>query len=218
MLVGLALGLLAVGADWLLEVRWFGSTGHGFVRAASRVLNAASVWASLGLLAGWLARVPARGALAGPLALSAGLVGYYLPYQVRAAVEDAPVSSSWWALVALWLAVAVLAGPLLGVVGALMRRPDLLGLLACAALPVGVVFDFVVRVGFAWSRFALEPVLTGAELAAMLLAGLLAVLAARARRGTRRARGTGGGARGPRSVFAQSEVTAVPEHVGWEQG
>lgn len=195
LLAGLVLGIAATVADSLIHP----GPAYAYTRALSMVLNAASVWAGLGILAGWLVRRPLSALLAGPLALVVAVLAYYA-YGVtlgdRLGVESGEVLATGQH----WILYAVLIGPVLGLIGALMRRPGWIGLLACMVLPLGVAYDMTSLHHLDAGSFRLEPVYSSAQLATVALAVLLVVLSRRP------------------VMFAHSESATVQEHVGWEQG
>jgi hypothetical protein len=122
-------------------------------------------------------------ALAGVVALGAALVGYYVPHLILPWLfSDIDAVRIWSGYAVYWTAAAVVLGPVLGVLGAAMRRADPLGWLACSVLPLGTAYDVVVRDGFRWTRFRFEPVFATAEVSMLLGALLLAVLAVSAAR------------------------------------
>ncbi|OAH10857.1 hypothetical protein [Streptomyces jeddahensis] len=109
-------------------------------KVLSLLMDAGWSWAALAVGMGWLAGTRARGALGGALALIAASVAYY--------VTDAFVLGAPLALFATetvkWSAAGLLFGLVLGVVGAAIRRPGLIGLLAALTVPVGAAVQMVV--------------------------------------------------------------------------
>ncbi|MFD7491164.1 hypothetical protein ACFV8T_01880 [Streptomyces sp. NPDC059832] len=113
-------------------------TGTVWAKAAkvlSLLVDAGWSWAALAVAMGWLAGTWVRGALVGALALVAATVAYY--------VTDAFVSGADMDMVS-WLVVGVPFGLVLGVVGAAIRQPGLVGLLAALTVPVGAAVQMVV--------------------------------------------------------------------------
>jgi hypothetical protein len=191
---GLLLGVAATVADELIGERWFGIDFYDAQWAASRVLNSASVWAALGMCAGWLLGRPRRAALGGAVVLCAALVGYYVPRLIRSGAFSHAAGGRSWDYIAHWTAAALLLGPLLGLVGSAMRRNDVVGWLACTALPLGTGYDVLGHGHLRWARFRLEPVLSTVHLGMLIGAVLVAALAAAgARRGSRDPAGPGNG-------------------------
>jgi hypothetical protein len=111
-----------------------------FARVASLVLDAGWAWAALAVVAGWLAAAPARGALAGVVALLAATTAYYATDSIIG--DDA---LGWYGpeLVRWWLA-SVVSGSVLGTIGAYGRRPGALGLLAGLTIPIGATAQMIV--------------------------------------------------------------------------
>ncbi|REK88887.1 hypothetical protein DY245_18615 [Streptomyces inhibens] len=109
-------------------------------KVLSLLMDAGWSWAALAVGMGWLAGTRARGALVGALALIAASVAYY--------VTDAFVLGAPLALFATetftWSALGLLFGLVLGVVGAAIRWPGLIGLLAALTVPVGAAVQMVV--------------------------------------------------------------------------
>ncbi|MEU0990290.1 hypothetical protein [Streptomyces sp. NPDC005953] len=113
-------------------------TGTIWAKAAkvlSLLMDAGWSWAALAVAMGWLAGTWVRGALVGALALVAATVAYY--------VTDALVSGAGTDMVT-WLMVGLPFGLALGVVGAAIRQPGLVGLLAALTVPVGAAVQMVV--------------------------------------------------------------------------
>jgi hypothetical protein len=112
-------------------------TGTVWAKAAevlSLLMDAGWSWAALAVAMGWLAGTRARGALVGALALIGATVAYY--------VTDAFVWGAGMDMV-VWLVVGLPFGLVLGVVGAAIRRPGLIGLLAASTVPVGAAVQMV---------------------------------------------------------------------------
>ncbi|MFD4946647.1 hypothetical protein ACFWNT_29935 [Streptomyces sp. NPDC058409] len=104
-------------------------------KVLSLLMDAGWSWAALAVAVGWLAGTWARGALVGALALFAATGAYYV---TDAFVWGAGTDMVWWWIVGLPL------GLVLGVVGAAIRRPGLIGLLAALTVPVGAAVQMVV--------------------------------------------------------------------------
>lgn len=143
--VGAALGLTTSVADHV--VVWLGQDvlARGDRSAAAQVgeffsliLDSGWAWAATAVLAGWLAcRAGGRlwtAAGSGCLAL---IVGTLIFYGWR---DDLATS-----ITGLWLAVSVIFGPVLGVIGGLARRPGWIGALAALVVPCGAVLDILWR-------------------------------------------------------------------------
>lgn len=78
------------------------------------LVNSASAWLVVPFLVGALMRSPSSGALAGVLACSLQVVGYFVTSELR----GFPASSSY---VVFWAACAIVGGPLFGAGGQLWR-------------------------------------------------------------------------------------------------
>jgi hypothetical protein len=111
-----------------------------FARVASLVLDAGWAWAALAVVAGWLAAAPARGAVAGVVALLAATTVYY---GTDTLIGDDALALYWPELLRWWLASAV-AGSVLGAIGAYGRRPGAVGLLAGLTIPIGATVQMIV--------------------------------------------------------------------------
>lgn len=92
-----------------------GTAFGGAAKVLSLLLDAGWSWAALAVAVGLLAGTPARGALAGSPALVAATPTYYATDHL---LVDAGSDIFFWAV------VAVCFGPLLGMTGAAVRRPD----------------------------------------------------------------------------------------------
>ena len=153
--VAVAVGLGVVAS---LSDRW----GSGYPpqqgwRAIGLLANAGSVWAGLAVLAGWFV-VRRRPALViGPVALVAAVAGYYVAGVLLGDRADVGFSGLTGVL-RLWLTAAVVVGPVLGLVGHLARRADLLGVLARLVVPAAVLLEVVVRFRPSLQEFDFDPV------------------------------------------------------------
>jgi hypothetical protein len=165
--LGVALG---VATAWV-DVRAGGLEQDGLWRAASMVLNSGSAWAALAVVGGWLIGRPLAGAVGGTVALVAAVVGYYAFGVLagdRTDVGFAGVSGA----VRMWALLAVVVGPALGLAGALVRRPGLVGLVAVLVVPVGVVVEMVGLRRLSGETFAVDPALAWAQ-AGMVVGAIL---------------------------------------------
>jgi hypothetical protein len=102
----------------------------------SKLLNAGTVWAGLGVLSGWLVRRPVQAAAAGTVSCLLALVAHYGLGRVLG-LFDAGV----WADNSSWFVAAIILGGPLGLVGAIARRSDLWGLAARLVVPVAAILE-----------------------------------------------------------------------------
>lgn len=110
-------------------------------RVASLVVNSGAAWAGAGVLGGWLLGSALRGLAGGPVALVTAVVAYYL---LGAAVGSETPDGSADQIV-LFSLVALVVGPVLGVVGGTIRRRGVLGLIAALVVPLGVCAEQIWR-------------------------------------------------------------------------
>ncbi|WP_051838105.1 hypothetical protein [Streptomyces sp. NRRL F-2580] len=116
-----------------------GTLWAGAAKVLSLLMDAGWAWAALAVATGWRARTWARGALVGALALISATAAYYV---TDAFARDEPLA--WYESdLALWWAASVLFGTVLGVVGAVIRRPGPIGLLAALTVPVGAAVQMI---------------------------------------------------------------------------
>jgi hypothetical protein len=165
--LGVALG---VATAWV-DVRAGGLEQDGLWRAASMVLNSGSAWAALAVVGGWLIGRPLAGAVGGTVALVAAIVGYYAFGVLAGDRTDVGLAGVSGA-VRMWALLAVVVGPALGLAGALVRRPGMVGLVAVLVVPVGVVVEMVGLRRLSGETFAVDPALAWAQ-AAMAVGAIL---------------------------------------------
>ena len=110
---------------------------------ASKLLDAGWAWAGLAIVVGWLAGSILRGAVTGVLALLAATVAYFvIDYSIQ--MEGLVWISVWgWNEMYFWGLASLILGVPLGVVGANIRRPGVIGLLAGLTLPVGATVQMI---------------------------------------------------------------------------
>ncbi|WP_327411642.1 hypothetical protein [Streptomyces sp. NBC_01233] len=123
-----ALGAPMVGTVWA-----------GAAKVLSLLMDAGWSWAALAVAMGWLARTWARGALLGALALIAATAAYYVTDAFALQETLAGFESD----LVVWWTASVLFGTVLGVVGASIRRPGPVGLLAALTVPVGAALQMI---------------------------------------------------------------------------
>jgi hypothetical protein len=117
-----------------------GTVWASAAKVLSLLMDVGWAWAALAVAMGWLAGTRIKGALVGALALFAASGAYYV---TDAFARDEPLALyatemfTWWA-------ASVLFGSVLGVVGAAIRRPGLIGLLAALTVPVGAAVQMAV--------------------------------------------------------------------------
>ncbi len=122
----------------------------------SRLIGLGWAWAGVAIAAGWLAGTGARGALAAVLTMFAATTAYY---GMDSVLRGTPIATFWSELRLWWFGSSV-AGPVLGLVGANIRRPGVVGLVAGLTLPVGAVLqttlvwlnDSSVTPAMSWAR------------------------------------------------------------------
>ncbi|WP_406274975.1 hypothetical protein OH779_40595 [Actinacidiphila glaucinigra] len=141
LLAGLVFGAATSLADILSSpFTKLGMPLHGTVwaktaKVLSLLMDSGWCWAALAVAMGWLAATLLRGAVAGPLALIGATVAYF--------VMDLVVGDENMSSIVYWLVASVLFGPVLGAIGAAIRRPGLLGMLAALAVPVGAATQMI---------------------------------------------------------------------------
>ncbi|WP_431246337.1 hypothetical protein [Leifsonia xyli] len=142
----------------------------------SKILGMGWSWAALGIVAAALVpRAPIRSAL---MVLLCAVFSYYgsdLSLGLYASIEG----TAWDVLAGdagIWAAASVLACVPLGMIGAALRRPDVLGVLARLAIPVGAAVEyFVLRLP---GEVALQPnPVTVATYAIVATAGTVCAIA-----------------------------------------
>jgi hypothetical protein len=172
LLIGAALGLVSAVSDAL------GSTfpPSDAWRTAAIVANFALVWAGSAVLAGWIARRWWLAALSGLVALLAGVAVYYW-YGLSVGDREGLGLDAIWPTARMWITLAVLGGPLLGLVGAVCRLGGLAGLAARLVIPVGILGELVWRLR--WGLPRQDPASMVGLSVLLLLAVVLAVLAVR---------------------------------------
>jgi hypothetical protein len=109
---------------------------ESIARVASLILDSGWAWAGLAVAVGWLVNARVRGAVAGFLALLAATAAYSVVETVR---EQHGLAWHGGDL-GYWGVAAVLFGPILGAVGASIRRPGVVGLVASLTVPAGQPF------------------------------------------------------------------------------
>lgn len=116
-----------------------GTALEPLARLASLILDSGWAWAGLAVGVGWLAGGRVRAAVAGALALLAATTAYSQGADLRH-----------------WAVACVVLGPILGAVGASIRRPGVVGLLASLVVPAGAAMQMLVLPpagsGATWAR------------------------------------------------------------------
>jgi Family of unknown function (DUF6518) len=165
--LGIALG---VATAWV-DVRAGGLEQNDLWRAASMLLNAGSTWATLAIVSGWLIGRPVPGAIAGVVALGAAVGGYYM-FGLLAGDRTQVGLDGLSGAIRLWVVMAIVAGPVLGLIGALIRRPGRVGSTSTIVIPVGVFVEMVVLRRLGSDTFAVDPALAWTQ-TAMIIASIL---------------------------------------------
>ena len=121
----------------VLGVTLAGTDVQSMLRVLSTMTGAGWAWAASAVAAGWYVRTRLWGAVAGASNLAAATSSYYAADNV---LRTEPIFGSD---VFYWLAAGALLGPLLGVVGAYIRRPGAAGLFAALTVPLGAAAQMV---------------------------------------------------------------------------
>lgn len=120
----------------------------------------------------------AGGAVAGVGSLASAVAAYYcygLILGDRAGIGFSGLSGT----VRMWLVLAVLAGPLLGVAGALARRSGLVGTTAALVVPVGATVEMLVLRSLGPETLRVDPWQAWTQVAVVVAAAGGAVVAVR---------------------------------------
>ena len=107
-----------------------------FRKTLSKIVNCGTLWAGVGVLAGWLMRRPLVSVVAAVLAAEATLALHYGLGQLVGMYN-----AGMWEENTHWFVLGVLACAPLGLVGWVARRPDWLGLAARLVVPIGAVVE-----------------------------------------------------------------------------
>ncbi len=130
---------LVLGAIWGALSSFTNADASPFGDAASLVVTAGWAWAGVAVVAGWLVGSSTRGAASGVLALLAMTTAYY---GMDSIFRREPFALYWYEMRVWWVASLVF-GSVLGVIGACIRRPGVIGLLAALTVPVGAAVEMV---------------------------------------------------------------------------
>lgn len=138
--LAVSLGLAVV--SWLSKISTAAqlagdSDGWLTLRYVVRELsNSGTAWAGLGILCGWLLRLPFRAAVAGLAGTLFSLLAHYFLGQLFGTFD-----STIWAEKSYWFIAALILGAPLGLVGASFHRNDGWGLPARLVVPVGAILE-----------------------------------------------------------------------------
>lgn len=113
---------------------------QSIARFVSFLLDAGWAWAALAVAAGWIVGTRVGGAVGGVISLAAATTVYYA---VDALLRQEPfigyLSEMW-----IWWLASLLLGSALGTIGASIKRPGVVGLLAGLTVPVAAAVQMVV--------------------------------------------------------------------------
>jgi hypothetical protein len=131
-----------------LESRAYATSGWSIAEIMSVLLDSGWAWAGLAVAMGWLvtrareirSAALARGAAAGALALLAATAAYSVMETMR---NGEPLSSWYETEPLVWWVTSVLFGAPLGAVGAFVKRPGVIGLLARLTVPAGAAVQMI---------------------------------------------------------------------------
>lgn len=158
----------------MIKVPWSGEGPETVRLAISRLTNSGTLWAAIGIVAGWALRhrwhSPIAGIVAGELALAV--------HDGLGAIAGFP--QAVWTGNGHWCLIAAVAGAPLGLVGLLARRAGRIGLAATLVVPLGAIAEPLYRGWFTLSPHLPGPTRDSATAAGAALIAVGAVLAARA--------------------------------------
>ncbi|MER5627488.1 hypothetical protein ABT061_41340 [Streptosporangium sp. NPDC002544] len=131
-----------------LESRAYTTSGWSIAEIMSVLLDSGWAWAGLAVAMGGLVTrareirpaALARGAAAGALALLAATAAYSVMETMR---NGEPLSSWYETEPLVWWVTSVLFGAPLGAVGAFVKRPGVIGLLARLTVPAGAAVQMI---------------------------------------------------------------------------
>lgn len=150
-----------------------------------KITNSGTAWAGLGIACGWLVRRPLQAAAAGILGSVFSLLAHYAIGQFFGTFD-----ATIWAEKSYWFIAALIFGAPLGLMGAMMRRMDIWGMVSRITIPVGAVLE-----PFVLGMFTIPPEFAGPVRYSGLACGIILVtvglvgglwVLARARRDARR--------------------------------
>ena len=104
-----------------------------------KLANSGTIWAGLGITCGWLVRRPLPAAAAGIFGSLFSLTAHYALGQVFGTFD-----ATIWAEKRSWFVAALVFGAPLGLVGAMARRTDAVGLGARLVIPLGAILEPIV--------------------------------------------------------------------------
>ncbi|KGF00099.1 MAG: hypothetical protein E6Z28_05475 [Actinomyces urogenitalis] len=186
-LVCTGLALVSLASNWVSVSELEGQLQvFSFLRkTVSKLVNCGTVWAGIGVFAGWLMSRPTISVVAAVLAAEGTLAFHYGLGQLVGMYNV-----GIWAENTHWFILGVLACAPLGLVGWVARRPGWPGLVAGLVVPVGAVAEPWVRTWLLqpsflpwperWAGVACGLVLTVAGLAGAWLVTRKKILAGRA--------------------------------------
>lgn len=168
--LGAALGVTTSAADY------FAGGGYADVwRLPAVLLNAGATWAALAFLCGYLARRTGWAMVAGAVGLISAVVSYYAFGSVFGDRIGVDVGNLLGAL-RYWLVGGLIVGPLLGLAGALARRPGALGFVAALTVPVGTLAELFLVRRLGPQVFA-EDAIYGTGVSILAIAGVVGIAA-----------------------------------------
>lgn len=132
-----------------LESRIATTSGASVIEIMSVLLDSGWAWAGSAVAVGWLVTragesrpaALAQGAVAGALSLLAATAAYSVVETIR---SDGSLSSWYESEPLVWWITSVIFGAPLGAVGACVKRPGVIGLLARLTVPVGAAVQMIV--------------------------------------------------------------------------
>ena len=162
--VGLLLGLLSIAGDTPSPYLWW--------RVFTVLGNIAAPWTVAAFLVGHNAKAPGPGALAGAVAMVVGIVVYYL-YYFSGAIPVASTANIGLAA-SIWLGVALISGPVLGLCGGRVGMSDARPPLWAVVVPSAVLLAEAVWVAITWRVWVVPNPQDAVELAVVVVIALLA--------------------------------------------